>query len=108
MGCDIFANVAHGGDQEDMEFTMTSEVGWTNPRGFIGDTWGVWYNYWDDMTGLNTNREFGVVDALRVHKALIKAMQWMKSQTSPPPECFKLIRWLEICCEYDATLSFFQ
>lgn len=105
MVLDITAHAACGDDQHEMEYIMTSEVGWTNPKGFMGG-WYSWSRVFDEITDLRTCENFGRIDTLRVHKALIRALQWKTKQSCTPPECDKLVYWLKICCQYDASLFF--
>lgn len=108
MGCDIFPDAEHEEEQEDMESEMRSEVGWINPRGFIGESWGRWYNVWDDMTGMHISDHYNRVETILVHKALVHALKWTADQATSVTECSQLVRWLEICCDYNASLFFHQ
>ena len=109
MGLDIYPYAANASDEEAMVDQMKQEAGYKNPRGFTGQTWGTWYRVFEEITGLAT--DYGTVDvsALEVHKACIHAHQARHKQGEEFTEdSKKLLRWLEICCEYDARLFFHQ
>lgn len=108
MGYDIFPCAKHQVQQQHMEREMKNEVGWTNSRDFREDSWGLWYAIWANMTGVHTSDHLDGIETLSVHKALIHAMNWIAHKETPRPECKQFIRWLEICCDYNAGLSVSQ
>ena len=103
MGLGISADAEFEHEQSEMEEEMKEKVGWLNPRGWFHE---YWLNAFDAITGLdgyelNCQR----IDALEVHKAYIHALKC--NLPEPTVQADELLRWLEICCKYNASLFFF-
>jgi hypothetical protein len=88
-----------------MEARMLNEIGWTEPRGFLGPFDFEWFEIFEAITGcdLHTLYEYNSDSDLAL-RWLEHAREEFKLADLPSPY-FQVFRWLELCCEHGAKIS---
>jgi hypothetical protein len=100
MGIVIYAICLDTLNQKSMESRMLEEIGWTEPRGFLGPLAFEWSKIFEAVTGCQLHTWYEYCDASRLKHASDKYGVQLASPY------FQVVRWLEIRCEHSARIQF--